>query len=136
MKIFNFENWSSCIQFLASGFYFGGGGGGVLIDNDGPGVKDGKDSVRWSSGQGKDEKESILRVGIIECEGWRQHSSLINLILLLTKPNIEVSGWLYQTKTHFTHIVYQPFSRVSPTSFTLYGWDQEKVTVLEKMSFN
>ena len=37
----------------------------------------------------------------------------------ITKPNIEVSGWLYQTKTHFTHIVYQPFSRVSPPSFTL-----------------
>ena len=57
----------------------------------------------------------------IECEGWRRHSSLIFLILLFTKPNIEVSGWLYQTKTHFTHIVYQPFSRVSPPSFTLYG---------------
>ena len=57
----------------------------------------------------------------IECEGWRRHSILIFLILLFTKPNIEVSGWLYQTKTHFTHIVYQPFSRVSPPSFTLYG---------------
>ena len=45
----------------------------------------------------------------IEFEGWRRHSSLIFLILLFTKPNIEVSGWLYQTKTHFTHIVYQPF---------------------------
>ena len=56
----------------------------------------------------------------IECEGWRRHSSLIFLILLFTKPNIEVSGWLYQTKTHFTHIVYQPFSIVSPPSFTLY----------------
>ena len=55
----------------------------------------------------------------IECEGWRRHSSLI-LILLFTKPNIEVSGWLHQTKTNFTHIVYQPFSRVSPPSFTLY----------------
>ena len=40
-----------------------------------------------------------------------------------TKPNIEVSGWLYQPKTHFTHIIYQPFSRVSPPSFTLYGYD-------------
>ena len=57
---------------------------------------------------------------IIECVGWRHHSSLIFLILLFTKPNIEVSGWLYQTKTHITHIVYQPFSRVSPPSFTLY----------------
>ena len=55
----------------------------------------------------------------IECEGWRRHSCLIFLILLCTKPNIEVSGWLYQTKTHFTHIVYQPFSRVSPPYFTL-----------------
>ena len=57
---------------------------------------------------------------IIECEGWRRHSSLIFLILLFTKPNIKVSGWLYQTKTHFTHIIYQPFSRASPPSFTLY----------------
>ena len=63
----------------------------------------------------------IMLATIIECEGWRRHSSLIFLILLFTKPNIEVSGWLYQTKTHFTHIVYQPFSRVSPPSFTLYG---------------
>ena len=60
----------------------------------------------------------------IECEGWRGHSSLIFLILLFTKPNIEVGGWLYQSKTHFTHIVYQPFSRVSPPSFTLYGYSQ------------
>ena len=58
---------------------------------------------------------------IIECEGLRRHSSLIFLILLFTKPNIEVSGWLYQTKIHFTHIVYQPFSRMSPPSFTLSG---------------
>ena len=57
----------------------------------------------------------------IECVGWRRHSSLIFLVLLFTKPNMEVSGWLYQTKTYFTHIVYQPFSRVSPPSFTLYG---------------
>ena len=56
----------------------------------------------------------------IECEGWRRHSSLIFLILLFTKPNIEVSGWQIQTKTHFTHIVYQPFSKVSPPSFSLY----------------
>ena len=62
---------------------------------------------------------------IIECEGWRRHSSLIFLILLFTKPNIEVSGWLYQTKTHFTHIVYQPFSRESPPSFTLYGFNSD-----------
>ena len=39
----------------------------------------------------------------IECVGWRRHSSLIILILLFTKPNIEVSGWLYQTKTHIYH---------------------------------
>ena len=60
-------------------------------------------------------------ITIIECEGWRRHSCLIFLILLFSKPNIEVIGWLYQTKTHFTHIVYQPFSRVSPPSFTLYA---------------
>ena len=63
-----------------------------------------------------------IQSAYIECEGWRRHSSLIFLILLFNKPNIEVSGWLYQTKTHFTHIVYQPFSRVSPPSFTLYGY--------------
>ena len=53
---------------------------------------------------------SIVKHTPIECEGWRRHSSLIFLILLFTNPNIEVSGWLYQTKTHFTDIVYQPFS--------------------------
>ena len=36
------------------------------------------------------------------------------------KDHIEVSGWQNQTKAHFTHIVYQPFSRVLPSSFTLY----------------
>ena len=36
--------------------------------------------------------------GTIECEGWRQHFSLIFLILLFTKPNIEVSGWLFRPK--------------------------------------
>ena len=46
---------------------------------------------------------------VIECVGWTRHSGLIFLILLFTKPNIEISGWLYQTKTHITHIVYQPF---------------------------
>ena len=59
---------------------------------------------------------------------WRRHSSLIFLVLLFTKPNIEVSGWLYQTKTHLTHIVYQPFSRVSPPSFTLYGLSNSRNT--------
>ena len=66
-------------------------------------------------------KKYSIKDTLIECEGWRWHSSLIFLILLFTKPNIEVIGWLYQTKTHFTHIVHQPFSRVSPPSFTLYG---------------
>ena len=28
---------------------------------------------------------------------WRRHSSLIFLVLLFTKPNIELSGWLYKT---------------------------------------
>ena len=36
---------------------------------------------------------------------------------LFTKQNIEVSGWLCQTKTHNTHIVYQPFSRVTPPNY-------------------
>ena len=60
-------------------------------------------------------------VQIIECKGWRRHSSLIFLLLLFTKPYLEVSGWLFQTNTHFTHSVYQPFSRVSPPTFELYG---------------
>ena len=51
---------------------------------------------------------------------WRMEATLIFLILIFTKPNTGVSGWLFLTKTHFTHIVYQPFSRVSPPSFTLY----------------
>ena len=63
--------------------------------------------------------ETILKkIGV-----WRMEATFQShlLILLFTKPIIEVSGWLYQTKTHFTHIVYQPFSRVLPPSFTLYG---------------
>ena len=58
-----------------------------------------------------------IRIG---CVGWRRHSSLIFLILLFTKPNIEVSGWLYQTKTHITHIVYQHFSRVTPPNYVYF----------------
>ena len=34
-----------------------------------------------------------------------------------TKTNIEVNGWLYQTKTNITHIVYQPFPRVMPPKY-------------------
>ena len=75
----------------------------------------------------------IYPVSIQSADEWKHETDLycksnveaINLvhsfILLFTKPNIEVSDWLYQTKTHFTHIVYQPFSRVSPPSFTLYN---------------
>ena len=54
----------------------------------------------------------------IECVGWRRHSSLIFLKLLFTKPNLEVSGWLYQTKTHINHIVYQPLPRETPLNYT------------------
>ena len=59
---------------------------------------------------------------------WRMEatfqSQLLDTTIYQTK-NIEVSGWLYQIKTHFTHIVYQPFSRVSPPFFTLYGVDHQ-----------
>ena len=53
--------------------------------------------------------------------GWRRHSSLIFFILLFTKPYIEGSGWLYQTKTLITRIVYQPFSRVMPPDYIALG---------------
>ena len=43
--------------------------------------------------------------------------NLIVLIYEFTKPIIEVSGWLYQTKTDITHIVYQPLSRVTPPNY-------------------
>ena len=43
---------------------------------------------------------------LLESVGWRPDFSLLFLILLFTKPNIEGIGWLYQTKTHITHIVY------------------------------
>ena len=36
-------------------------------------------------------------------------------MLQFTKPNIEVSGQLYQTKKHITHIVYQPYKKVRPS---------------------
>ena len=60
----------------------------------------------------------------IEHERWRWRSSLILLILLFTKPNIKVSGWLYHTKTHITHIVCQPFSKVTPLYFL--DWNKYK----------
>ena len=58
-------------------------------------------------------------VATIECVGWRRHSSLIFLILLFTKPNVEVSGWLNQTKTHFTHIFSTFFKNVTSILNTL-----------------
>ena len=67
-------------------------------------------------GQANLGHKCAMMVATIEWEGLRRHSSLIFLILLFTKPNIEVSGWLYQTKTQIAHIVYQPFSRVSDAS--------------------
>ena len=47
------------------------------------------------------------------------------MILLFTKPNIEVSGWQYQIKKHITHIVYQPFSRLMP--LTKLPWPCQKI---------
>ena len=58
-----------------------------------------------------------MYVGPIECVEWRRHSSLIFLIILFTKPNIEGSGWLHPTQTHITHIVFKPFSRVMPPNY-------------------
>ena len=49
----------------------------------------------------------------------RIEASLQSDLYIFTKPNIEVSGWLYQTKTHITHIGYQPFLRVSPPNYCL-----------------
>ena len=43
---------------------------------------------------------------------WRPNFSQFFLILLFTKPNIKVSGRLNQTKTHITHILYQPNLKV------------------------
>ena len=60
--------------------------------------------------------KSVLRGPCIECVEWRRHSSLIFLILLFTKPNVE-----YQTKTHITHIVYKTFSRVTPPNYIALG---------------
>ena len=71
-------------------------------------------------------------IRLIECVGWRRHSSLIFLILLFTKPNIEVSGWLYQTKTHITHIVYKPFSMVMPPTYIALppvSWKNEYLSI-------
>ena len=40
---------------------------------------------------------------VIECVGWRRHSSLIFLILLSSRPNTKVSGWLYQISDQNTY---------------------------------
>ena len=60
--------------------------------------------------------EKSRNVEPIECEWWRRHSSLIFLILLFTKPNIEVSGWM------------------SPPSFTLDGWTSRPLFPWKKLS--
>ena len=59
----------------------------------------------------------------------RSMSTRLTSLLLFTKPIIEVNGWLYQTKTHFNHIVYQPFSRVLPQSFMLYGYNKTPLSI-------
>ena len=76
--------------------------------------------VRWSPWL-NDEQEQTKGRKTIERVGWRRHSSLIFLIQLFTNPNIEVSGWLYKTKTHFTHIVYQPFSKLKSPNYIALG---------------
>ena len=68
--------------------------------------------VRWSPWL-NDEQEQTKGRKTIERVGWRRHSSLVFLILLFTKPNIEASGWLYHTKN--TH--HSPFSRVTPPNY-------------------
>ena len=57
---------------------------------------------------------------LIECEGWRLHSSLIFLILLFSTPNIEVASYIRPKHTSLTLFI-NLFSRVSPPSFTLYA---------------
>ena len=54
----------------------------------------------------------ILSNFCMECVGWRLHSSLMFLMLLFTKPNSEVSGWLYQTKIQIAQIVYRSNKKV------------------------
>ena len=50
----------------------------------------------------------------IECEGWRRHSSFIFLILLFTKPNIEV--------TLHSHCLSTIFKSVASILHTLWVW--------------
>ena len=85
----------------------------MKTENDNECACENNNEAKIENDSDNDHGQKQIEIGSpIECEGWRRHSGLIFLILLFTKPNIEVSGWLYQTKTHFTHIVYQPFSRV------------------------
>ena len=50
------------------------------------------------------------------------------------EPHIEVSGWLYQTKIHITHIIYQENyqSRVIPRGSKL-GRKEDKMRVILAM---
>ena len=59
-------------------------------------------------------------VQIIECKGWRRHSSLIFLLLLFTKPYLEVSGWLFQTNTLHSHSLSSFFKSVASILHTLW----------------
>ena len=53
--------------------------------------------------------EKISDVYINEQLAHRVYRMEASLQSDITKPNIEVCDWLYQTRTHITHIVYQHF---------------------------
>jgi len=60
-----------------------------------------------------------IRVRTIEGVGWRHGTNLILSMLPSTKPNIEVSNWIYQTKIQITHIAYQESFQSIPPFYTI-----------------
>ena len=51
---------------------------------------------------------------------WSNRRNTLKLIFLIygsAKPNIEVSGWLYQTKINLTHTAYQENYQNTPPYF-------------------
>ena len=58
----------------------------------------------------------------IECEGWRQHFSLIFLILLFAKPNIEVVAGYFRPKHTSLILFINLLQSVASILHTLWVW--------------
>ena len=75
--------------------------------------------------------------GLMQLQQWYQEHKVrrytLKLIFLIydsTKPNIKLSCWIYQTKTHITHIfIKKKYQSIPPYFMSLGGTDFMKVFI-------